>query len=399
MSVRKVYSAPCRSFTALLAIQAMVMVAIHSPSVSAFHTVTPVAFTGRTTADNKQVNIICNSAKGFGTSTSGSKDKKDKGRNLKDFIDDTENPNKKKKEVVGTSYVRSQQEDLIDRLTAKASQTCLGQAVLTSPQAGTPDADPFYSLLPSLLMSRFPNRADDDFKRVADFLRHAVNPDLPIENEVIDPYRPTSELHAYMPGLGPTFPFHDPSQLELCRELSENYETILSEYEALMADISQGGKDRFQSVTSMNYEAGWKTLVLFYNGHQIPDFPYHLCPTTTRILKSVPLAGRIAGFNRQQPQTGIPVHTDGNNLWLTVQMGIKVPSDNAAWIRVGAEKRHWKEGECLLYDTTYEHETMNEHPTEERVVLHVDFFNTLQMTPFEIEGKCIVSGPFAYSYM
>ena len=42
-------------------------------------------------------------------------------------------------------------------------------------------------------------------------------------------------------------------------------------------------------------------------------------------------------------------------------------------------------GGCLLYDTTYEHETKNNHPTQERVVLHVDFFNTLAMTPIEIE--------------
>ena len=56
-----------------------------------------------------------------------------------------------------------------------------------------------------------------------------------------------------------------------------------------------------------------------------------------------------------------------------------------AYIRVGPETRRWKEGECLLYDTTYEHETFNEHPEQERVVLHVDFFNTLAMTPVEIE--------------
>ena len=66
-------------------------------------------------------------------------------------------------------------------------------------------------------------------------------------------------------------------------------------------------------------------------------------------------------------------------------MGIHVPEDEKAWIRVGPETRRWKEGECLLYDTTYEHETMNEHPEQERVVLHVDFFNTLALTPTEIE--------------
>jgi aspartyl/asparaginyl beta-hydroxylase (cupin superfamily) len=66
-------------------------------------------------------------------------------------------------------------------------------------------------------------------------------------------------------------------------------------------------------------------------------------------------------------------------------MGIEIPEGDAAFIRVGAITNRWKAGECLVYDTTYEHETFNEHPTQERVVLHVDFFNTLAMTPVEIE--------------
>ena len=66
-------------------------------------------------------------------------------------------------------------------------------------------------------------------------------------------------------------------------------------------------------------------------------------------------------------------------------MGIHVPHGEKAWIRVGPETKRWKEGECILYDTTYEHETKNESQSEERVVLHIDFFNTLKMTPIEIE--------------
>jgi beta-hydroxylase len=187
-----------------------------------------------------------------------------------------------------------------------------------------------------------------------------------------------------MPGLDETKPFHDPNQLELCQRLSENIDIIEKEYQALL-DEKTKGKDRFQSVTSMNYDSGWKTLVLFYNGHRIDGFPYHLCPVTTEIMESVPLAGRIAGFNRQQPKSGIPLHSDGNNMWLTCQMGIQVPEDQKAYIRVGPETRHWSKGGCLLYDTTYEHETFNESEEEERVVLHVDFFNTLSMTDLEIE--------------
>ena len=98
--------------------------------------------------------------------------------------------------------------------------------------------------------------------------------------------------------------------------------------------------------------------------------------------------GTTCGKRREQVWSRMPRPSPANNYYhhrLTCQMGIHVPEDEKAWIRVGPETRRWKEGECLLYDTTYEHETMNEHPEQERVVLHVDFFNTLALTPTEIE--------------
>jgi len=272
------------------------------------------------------------------------------------------------------------------------------------------DADPFYEFLPSLIGSRFPNAKAEELERVAGFVRYAVageegQRDLLEEVIVNDPWRPHEEIHAYMPSLGPTSPFHQPTPLPLCSPPPANLSTITSEYEALLehhrnlppSDLLKT-PNKFQSVTSMNYDSGWKTLVLFYNGHRIDGFPYHLCPVTTEIMESVPLAGRIAGFNRQEPQSGIPLHSDGNNMWLTCQMGLKVPEydsngEPVATIRVGPETRGWKEGDCLLYDTTYEHETWNgSEKGEERVVLHIDFFNTLSMTKLEIEIMRYVYG-------
>ena len=324
-------------------------------------------------------------AKGFGSTADGPRrSKKKKGRTRLSY--DDEDDSKKTAPSNNKPFVRVEQDELLAQLASASSQTPIGRAVAESPLANTPDADPFWELMPSLISSRFLNVRNDQLERIAGFVRHTLNPDLPLEDQIVrDPWRPHDEIHAYMPGLGPTKPFHAANQVELCRQLSANYETIKAEYDALLADITSGGEDRFQSVTSMNYQSGWKTLVLFYNSHRIPGFPYHLCPTTTRILESVPLAGRIAGFNRQQPKTGIPLHSDGNNMWLTCQMGIYVPDGEKAYIRVGPETKRWKAGECLLYDTTYEHETMNEHESQERVVLHVDFFNTLAMTPMEIE--------------
>lgn len=256
-------------------------------------------------------------AKGFGSSAAKGKKKKKKQNRLVGTLED-------KPKKVGSSnkpFVKSEQDALLETLASKASSTCIGQAVASSPVPAE-GLDPFWELMPSLINSRFPNVHDKQLERVAGMIRHTLDPNLTLEDNIVnDPHRPHDEIHAYMPGLGPTKPFHDPEQLKLCRLLSENYETICKEYEALIQDE----KDRFQSVTSMNYESGWKTLVLFYNGHRIPDFPYHLCPTTTKILETVPIAGRIAGFNRQQPGSGIPLHSDGNNMWLTCQMGIYVP--------------------------------------------------------------------------
>ena len=56
-----------------------------------------------------------------------------------------------------------------------------------------------------------------------------------------------------------------------------------------------------------------------------------------------------------------------------------------AYIKVGPTKQYYQEGKCLLYDTTYEHETFNTSPDEDRIVLHVDFYNSLKMTKLEID--------------
>jgi aspartyl/asparaginyl beta-hydroxylase (cupin superfamily) len=320
-------------------------------------------------------------------------------------------------------FVKSKQEAALVELAQQASTSAIGRAVaeataLVEPISGSGAVpiDEFWQLMPSLIASKFPKVRDDSLQRVAGFVRHAILQSLPLVarprpddwnvtlyDNPFDAakYRPYTELHTYMPQLGPTRAFHDASSLEFCRQLEREYTTICAEYQALLeymnsrSNSSNSAAVRFQSVTSMNYDSGWQTLVLFYNGHRIPNFPYHLCPVTTRLLERIPLAGRIAGFNRQAPGTGIPRHTDGNNLWLTCQMGIRLPSlgpmappgttQDYACITVADQTEYWSAGTCLVYDTTYPHETFNRHATDERVVLHVDFFNTLVLTATEID--------------
>jgi ornithine lipid ester-linked acyl 2-hydroxylase len=354
-------------------------------------------------------------SKGFGSSSGsgdGSMSKKttkNKNRLIDSLEDKPKNINSDDGNVA-KPYVKAEQDVLLDELAYKSSRMVIGRVVaefVTNHQLH----DPFWELIPTLISSKFPTVKDDQLQRIAAFLRHTlsnqvifnksgstkgIRPVDWIDNDNNNLYRPYDELHAYMPGLGPTQKFYDPSTIQLCKRLQDKYDIILQEYEALMND--KNIQNKFQSVTDMNYDSGWQTLILFYNGQRIPNFPYHKCPITTKIMESVPLAGRIAGFNRQQPMSGIPLHTDGNNMWLTCQMGIHVPdpiykdddnndgsNEQRAYIRVGNETRYWENGHCIVYDTTYQHETYNPHPLQERVVLHIDFFNTIAMTSTEIE--------------
>lgn len=209
------------------------------------------------------------------------------------------------------------------------------------------DADPFFQLAPHILLTEFRSAEIERVLRTIEFAqgRRGVDADV-----IADPWRPHGELHAYMPGVDAS-PWHDPSRFDFAAELEANYEAIKAEFYALLHHECE-----FQHVTEMNYDSGWKTMVLYYNGKPIKDFPSHLCPVTSAILRKVPIAGvryprtharahtrahmactqqrpvrpswqRIAGFNRQLPRSGIPTHSDGNNMWLTLQMGIEATAD------------------------------------------------------------------------
>lgn len=195
---------------------------------------------------------------GFGSSSSSAtppKGKKSRGDLISALNDDDDSKMEEKK--FSRTFVKTDQEQLLNDLAAKSSRTIIGQAVSKSPDYGSPDMDPFWSLLPSLISTKFPNANDTQLKRVAGMVEFSLGlRDNVLEDDVIsNPWRPHDELHAYMPGLGSTEPFLDPDQLDLCRQLSEHYDVIRKEYEALYENrFDRKGNDRFQSVTSMNCE-------------------------------------------------------------------------------------------------------------------------------------------------
>lgn len=116
------------------------------------------------------------------------------------------------------------------------------------------------------------------------------------------------------------------------------------------------------------YGEGWSVYGLVAFGERI-DAALSACPRTASLLAGVPGIA-TAGFSRMAPGTHIKPHVGWVHSVYRLHLGLVVPPDCA--LRVGAETRSWREGECLIFDDTVEHEAWN-RSSEARVVLLLDF--------------------------
>jgi aspartyl/asparaginyl beta-hydroxylase (cupin superfamily) len=101
------------------------------------------------------------------------------------------------------------------------------------------------------------------------------------------------------------------------------------------------------------------------------------CPQTSDLINRLPgfcgdYAWGDALFSLHLPGTHLPAHCSADNLRIRIHLGIDIPEGSE--IRVGNETRAWREGKCLVFDDSFEHETWNrsEHA---RLILIVDLWN------------------------
>jgi hypothetical protein len=72
-------------------------------------------------------------------------------------------------------------------------------------------------------------------------------------------------------------------------------------------------------------------------------------------------------FSRLEPGAKIPPHTGMLNCRLICHLPLIVPA--GCWLRVGNERREWREGELLIFDDSIEHEASNPSAQADRADL------------------------------
>ncbi len=81
-------------------------------------------------------------------------------------------------------------------------------------------------------------------------------------------------------------------------------------------------------------------------------------PVTTRLLDSSPPA-RESLFSFLGPGSRIRRHSDLLNFVVTLYLPL---FSSGAWIEFGGETRHWKDGVCMVADSSYYHQSINPSP-------------------------------------
>lgn len=120
----------------------------------------------------------------------------------------------------------------------------------------------------------------------------------------------------------------------------------------------------------------WRSFFLYGYGYRI-DENCARAPATAALIEQVP-GLNSAFFSILAPGCHIPRHKGVTKGILTCHLGLRVPA-RAERCRMRVEDRvvHWREGECLVFDDSQEHEVWND-TDETRVVLLLQFARPLR---------------------
>lgn len=163
-------------------------------------------------------------------------------------------------------------------------------------------------------------------------------------------------------------PIFSTAQFPWVKALEDNWQTIRNE-----GDVVLRRKDDVPSLVRISpdhkgiADEKWKSFFLWGYGYRI-DENCARCPKTAALLAQVP--GLISGFYSIMESRGRLVqHRGVTKAFFTTHVGLRVPQDwERCYIIVDGTKLHWREGEAIIFDDTFEHEVLNDTP-EDRVIL------------------------------
>jgi aspartyl/asparaginyl beta-hydroxylase (cupin superfamily) len=159
--------------------------------------------------------------------------------------------------------------------------------------------------------------------------------------------------------------------------IEDSWELIRDELRYVLAD--REALPNFQDISKDQIEITdddrWKTFFLYGYGFEA-KLGVETCPRTAALMREIP-GMTTAMFSILSPRKHILDHRGPYKGVLRYHLGLIVPEDaESCRIRVGEDFRHWREGQSMVFDDTFNHEVWND-TDETRVVLFVDVLRPL----------------------
>jgi ornithine lipid ester-linked acyl 2-hydroxylase len=171
--------------------------------------------------------------------------------------------------------------------------------------------------------------------------------------------------------------FFDLELFPWAARVEESWEVIRDELQHVLED--RDALPNFQDISKDQIEITdddrWKTYFLYGYGFAA-DLGVETCPRTAALMREIP-GMTTAMFSILSPRKHILDHRGPYKGVLRYHLGLLVPEQaEACRIRVGDDFRHWREGQGMVFDDTFNHEVWND-TDETRVVLFVDVLRPL----------------------
>lgn len=164
--------------------------------------------------------------------------------------------------------------------------------------------------------------------------------------------------------------FYDLADFPWTQHLVDNWEEIRGEVDQLTEQWSPTYSAFAEYIEKENKPGmPWKTCILVFFSINNLD-ACEACPKTYSVLEKIPNVS-VVMFSRLDPHAHIPAHEGYTTDVLRCHLGLTVPEPDKCILRVGDEKRNWREGEVLVFDDTVEHEVWN-HGDASRTILMID---------------------------
>jgi aspartate beta-hydroxylase len=185
----------------------------------------------------------------------------------------------------------------------------------------------------------------------------------------------------FFPGL-PAMPYLDKGLIPEIEDLEARTDEIRTELRALLPGAA--GRERVfhtgeleqSNLRGLDEPPSWNGYYFFRHGERRAE-NCAACPVTAAALDALPLA-RVPGHGPEvlysvfSPGTHLLPHRGVTNTRIVGHLPLMIPEDCA--LRVGGEDHHWREGEVVLFDDTYDHEAWN-RSGRTRVVMIFDLWN------------------------